>query len=101
LLVSGVSPVVQPGRSSQLTGFNYHFNALSSDKNELNEAFQIMFTTPERISLFQVLQGIIPILRVVVSFAAVKAQARRLMKALCSVTSVCAEKLKQNKQWTG
>lgn len=46
-----------------LAGFNYKFNALSNEKNELNTAFAQMFKAGQRITLVPVLRGLFPLLR--------------------------------------
>jgi hypothetical protein len=52
-------------------GFNYRFDALSSDKdgdsNELSKAFSIVFRADARMSLLTVLRSIFPLLRILVS----------------------------------
>lgn len=48
-------------------GFNYKFNALSNEKNELNTAFAQMFKAGQRITLVPVLRGLFPLLRFLVS----------------------------------
>ncbi|KAE9397676.1 cytochrome P450 [Gymnopus androsaceus JB14] len=47
------------------SGFNYRFNALgSTEPDELNKAFSIIFGTSTRLTLWTMLQSFIPILRV-------------------------------------
>lgn len=50
-------------------GFNYRFNALKSEGNELNEAFKTMFGAAQALSPLPVLQAYIPVLRLIVSVA--------------------------------
>lgn len=48
-----------------LAGFNYEFNALNAtDKpNELNQAFSVMFSAGQQMSIIPILKGWIPLLR--------------------------------------
>ncbi|KZP14576.1 cytochrome P450 [Athelia psychrophila] len=48
-------------------GFNYRFNALKSEGNELNEAFKTMFGAAQALSPLPVLQAYIPLLRLIPS----------------------------------
>jgi hypothetical protein len=49
-------------------GFNYKFNALSSDpqKNELMKAFSTMFKVGQKLSVIPVLKAVYPALRFLV-----------------------------------
>ena len=51
-------------------GFNYHFEALnpSGQVNELNQAFNTLFSPESAFQLFGFLQGIFPPLRLIVCF---------------------------------
>ncbi|KAF8968276.1 cytochrome P450 [Flammula alnicola] len=46
-----------------LAGFNYKFDALSGEKNELNEAFSTIFRSGTNISLIPIIRGMFPALR--------------------------------------
>ncbi|OJA09059.1 hypothetical protein AZE42_04725 [Rhizopogon vesiculosus] len=48
-----------------LAGFNYEFDALNSNEkpNELNQAFSVMFSAGQRVSLLPILKAWIPLLR--------------------------------------
>ncbi|KAH9483603.1 Cytochrome P450 monooxygenase 205 [Psilocybe cubensis] len=50
-----------------IAGFNYKFDALSTDptkkKNELNEAFSTIFRSGTRMSLIPIIRGLVPALR--------------------------------------
>ncbi|KAF8960371.1 cytochrome P450 [Flammula alnicola] len=46
-----------------LAGFNYKFDALSGDANELNEAFSTIFRSETRVSLIPIIRGMFPALR--------------------------------------
>ncbi|KAF8953061.1 cytochrome P450 [Flammula alnicola] len=46
-----------------LAGFNYKFDALSGEKNELNEAFTAIFRYRTRRSIIPTLRGMFPVLR--------------------------------------
>ncbi|EEB90477.1 hypothetical protein MPER_11312, partial [Moniliophthora perniciosa FA553] len=48
-----------------LAGFNYTFSSLSGKPTELNEAFKTLFSQTSRISLWRLLQGGLPILRLI------------------------------------
>ncbi|KAI0688229.1 cytochrome P450 [Cytidiella melzeri] len=68
-----------------LAGFNYNFDALSPDveTNELNEAFNTIFTTQGRLNLFVVLQAMLPILRIFKSKGERKsAEAQKTMRRI-------------------
>ncbi|TFK34906.1 cytochrome P450 [Crucibulum laeve] len=46
-----------------LAGFNYMFDTLKTDKNELNEAFSTLFRSETRMSLIPILRSMVPALR--------------------------------------
>lgn len=49
------------------TGFNYEFNALSSGpKNELSEAFDIIFRSGTTMRITSMIRGLVPALRFLV-----------------------------------
>jgi hypothetical protein len=50
-------------------GFNYEFNALNAtdQTNELNQAFSVMFSAGQQMSIIAVLKSRIPLLRWIVS----------------------------------
>jgi hypothetical protein len=52
-----------------IVGFNYEFDALNAtDKpNELNQAFSVMFSAGQQISILPMLKAWIPLLRWIVS----------------------------------
>ncbi|CAL1709423.1 unnamed protein product [Somion occarium] len=49
-----------------LAGFSYEFNNLEGSRNELNEAFKIIFNTDQQIRPTAIIQALIPILRFVI-----------------------------------
>lgn len=51
-----------------LAGFNYEFNALSTEDNELNKAFSIIFTQTSRPPMWQILRSLIPVFRLFPDF---------------------------------
>jgi hypothetical protein len=54
----------EPGFDS---GFNYKFNALTNQKNELNDAFAQMFRSGQPFSAVNMLRALSPIFRFLVS----------------------------------
>ncbi|THV01377.1 cytochrome P450 [Dendrothele bispora CBS 962.96] len=50
-----------------LAGFNYKFDALSGEINELNKAFNTVFSATNRIDYWGILQALFPVLRILPS----------------------------------
>ncbi|KZW00396.1 cytochrome P450 [Exidia glandulosa HHB12029] len=46
-----------------LAGFDYHFNALKDQSNELSDAFGAVFSTSQQFRLLNFLRNVIPVLR--------------------------------------
>ena len=61
--------ILPRNRSSLLStsGFNYRFNALSDEQNELSDAFAQMFRAGQKLTIIPFLRGFFPFLRFLVS----------------------------------
>jgi hypothetical protein len=53
--------------TSNLAGFNYRFDALSSEINELNDVFAMMFRSGRTLTIIPMLKGHLPFLLLIVS----------------------------------
>ena len=70
--VSRKNCVTLDGRSNTgFEGFNYAFNSLTPQgkHNELNQAFQVIFSVPSRFTIMMLLKNLFPILHLLVRFA--------------------------------
>ncbi|KAJ3838895.1 cytochrome P450 [Lentinula raphanica] len=65
-------------------GFNYRFNALdSTEPDELNKAFSVIFGISNRFTLWNVLQTVVPVLRLIPSTTdSVKKEAQATMERI-------------------
>uniref|UniRef100_A0A8H7Y1G3 Cytochrome P450 n=1 Tax=Psilocybe cubensis TaxID=181762 RepID=A0A8H7Y1G3_PSICU len=70
-------------------GFNYRFNALTNGKNELNDAFKVLFQSSTRIPL---IKALIPALRVIPSEGDTKAKV-----AMTTMKRIANELLRDSK----
>jgi cytochrome P450 len=75
-----------------LAGFDYDFNALRDNKNELAQAFRDMFSAGMGISAMNVLQNFIPILQ------AIPTKARETTRRSRAVTVRIGKELMENKK---
>lgn len=55
----------------RLEGFSYDFNSLgdTQDGNELRQAFKTLLNVESRPPIFQMIQSLVPVLRIIVSEA--------------------------------